>query len=181
MLKPILGTLFLIVMMVSFYLFAKYGVSVPAVSTGVMAALIGAIERWFDWLKPLLENRRQAGEDQAKQSEQNYIRSELSKLSSEADEMLDRLIAAYRAGMDGVTQSRADSPRSIVEQDIERWINETPAKLDKLRVGWGSRFKSIGVPTIQQNDIGGGRTHESAGPLRFHREKLAELLADLDR
>ena len=128
-----------------------------------------------------LEETRKANEDQEKEAIRDGIRSALSNLSSEADEMLERLVTAYRSSMDGVTQSRADSPRSIVEQDIERWIKETPAKLDELRVGWGARFKSIDVPTRQQNDIGGGRHHESAGKLHMHKGKLAELLAGLDK
>ena len=102
----------------------------------------------------------------------------LTGLVSEVDELLKRFDQAFRDDTGTTRNVRMTEDRTSVEQDAVRWIKETPAILDELRLGWGARFSDIGTPTRPQMAV--GKTHHrEAGCLRLHRTRLVELITSL--
>lgn len=180
MIKPLLRTL-LVVFAVATGLCWSNGVIVATWVTGLATALVAAAEAWFEWLKPYRDELRKLRAQVDTVNQDTHARQQLSQMIDRAEELLERLKTAYAENRRGVTQAKKNEETTAVERDIEEWCRETPKRLDEIRVGWGARFRSIGVPTRHERDIGSNRDHESAGWLRRHQERLAEILGDLDK
>lgn len=157
------------------------GVIVATWVTGLATALVAAAEAWFEWLKPYRDELRKLRAQVDAVNQDTNARQQLSQMIEVAEQLLERLITAYAENRRDVTQARKNEETTAVEREIEEWCRDTPKRLDEIRMGWGARFKSIGIPTTHERGIGSGRDHESAGRLRRHQERLAEILGDLDK
>ena len=177
MLKPVLRTAFCVFAVISAVWFCyAYGVSVISMLFTVVAAAISAVEAWIDWLKPLRDKHEERRTQEFAKQQNDRFREELSQIAEQSSSFPDQLETAYASECNGVAQAR-----KVVEQAIEEWCRETPNRLDALRRGWGARFSTIGKPTSHQCGIGQNRKHDLAGKLLLHREKLVEILRDLDK
>ncbi|MFT5324187.1 MAG: hypothetical protein ACI8P0_002047 [Planctomycetaceae bacterium] len=158
MIKPILGTLALVFFAVAFYLWQTEGVTVASATTGLVGALIGAIERWVDWLNPLL-NQQQPD----RQERMGHCRAALRQIKKDLKNF--RSIAEDRVG-----KYSGQPHQDAVEVDSFVCVRREISLLTAYR-----KYRRLVDACVREIDNNKGKTRSEMDVVR-----LVKLISELE-
>lgn len=149
------------------------------------ALIIGCISLiatiWTEVSSHLSKSREKEQQDTAREANR-AMSQRLNQMIDEVDAFRKRLCDSCRNTTIITELERLEAERNQATTDIEKWVTATVLELNRFHNGWGGRFRAIGIPTQHQKDSGHpGRGLPLIGELVLYREKLGDLLADIDR